>query len=283
MKRRALTITVVLMILGSALASSASGAGSPAPSLIAPGHLIGNFGQFTTQCRFSHRGPDDPIVSPGKPGASHSHDFFGNVSTNAGSTHQSLLAADTTCRRPGDTAAYWVPTLSLNGTAVTPRAITAYYLARGKRAGTIEAFPAGLRVIAGDAKATSAQSLAIVGWRCAGVLRSDSAMDPTCPFWSHLVLRIRFPDCWNGRDLDSADHKGHLAYSRFGRCPATHPVALPGIGLHVHYPIQGGSGVSLASGGVYSGHADFFNAWDQARLEALVDRCLNAGIICARL
>ena len=32
----------------------------------------------------------------------------------------------------------------------------------------------------------------------------------------------------------------------------------------------------LASGGQYSGHADFFNAWNQATLQGLVTGCLNA-------
>ncbi len=279
MKRRASVLLIGAIVIGTILASTAAAASASSPALVSRDI---NIGQFVTQCRFSHRAPDDPIVHPGVPGSSHSHDFFANSSTDADSTYESLRASDTTCRRPGDTAAYWVPTLSLDGTAVTARSITAYYLSRGKRAGTIAAFPAGLKVIAGDSKAATAQPLRIVSWRCAGLPFSDSSSVPTCPFWSHLVLRIRFPDCWNGHDLDSADHKSHLAYSRLGRCPDTHPVAVPGIGLHVHYPIRGGAGVSLSSGSIDSGHADFFNAWDQGALEALVARCLNAGVICGR-
>ena len=34
--------------------------------------------------------------------------------------------------------------------------------------------------------------------------------------------RVTFPGCWNGRDLDSADHKRHLAYATSGRCPRSH-------------------------------------------------------------
>jgi hypothetical protein len=48
------------------------------------------------------------------------------------------------------------------------------------------------------------------------------------------------------------------------------------------YPTTGGAGISLASGGQYSGHADFFNAWNQQTLEALVDGCLNALRHCGR-
>jgi hypothetical protein len=73
-----------------------------------------------------------------------------------------------------------------------------------------------------------------------------------------------------------------MAYSRAGACPASHPVKVPGISLIVRYPIQGGPGITLASGGEYSGHADFFNAWNQAELTRLVEGCLNARRHCGR-
>jgi hypothetical protein len=43
-------------------------------------------GLFWLKCPASHRLPDDPIVHPGQPGATHLHEFFSNRSTNAGST-----------------------------------------------------------------------------------------------------------------------------------------------------------------------------------------------------
>ena len=73
---------------------------------------------FVESCRFSHRSPDDPIVFPGKPGASHDHTFVGNRSTNASSTFGSLRSSGTTCMRAADTAAYWVPTLYQGANAV---------------------------------------------------------------------------------------------------------------------------------------------------------------------
>lgn len=39
-----------------------------------------------------------------------------------------------------------------------------------------------------------------------------------------------FPSCWDGVNLDSADHKSHMAYPiqnyNSGDCPASHPVHL---------------------------------------------------------
>jgi hypothetical protein len=65
-------------------------------------------------------------------------------------------------------------------------------------------------------------------------------------------------------------------------CPASHPIALPAISLIYRYPISGGDGVTLSSGGRYSAHADFFNAWRQGTLVSLVNTCLNALRHCGR-
>jgi hypothetical protein len=86
---------------------------------------------------------------------------------------------------------------------------------------------------------------------------------------------VNFPDCWDGRRLDSSDHQNHMAYSADGACPQSHPVAVPAISLVIYYGIAGGADVELASGGQFSAHADFVNAWDQRTLAALVDRYLN--------
>jgi hypothetical protein len=100
-----------------------------------------------------------------------------------------------------------------------------------------------------------------------------------------LRLSISFPDCWNGVDLDSANHRSHLAYSR-GRnggrrvCPPSHRVAVPQITLNLRYTTRGGPAVRLASGKAYTAHADFFNAWDQATLEDLVRNCLRRDVDC---
>ena len=86
---------------------------------------------------------------------------------------------------------------------------------------------------------------------------------------------VNFPNCWDGSRLDSADHKSHLAYSTDGVCPSGHPVEVPALMLQVYYGVAGGPNAELASGGDFSGHADFMNAWNQPTLERLVDRYLN--------
>lgn len=43
----------------------------------------------------------------------------------------------------------------------------------------------------------------------------------------------------------------------------------------IRYPLTDGRAVTLSSGGQVTGHADFFNAWDERALEALVETCFH--------
>jgi hypothetical protein len=97
-----------------------------------------------------------------------------------------------------------------------------------------------------------------------------------------IELHVNFPDCWDGRRLDSTDHRSHMAYSHNWRCPTTHRVNVPKLTLIVRYPTSDGRGLELASGGRYSAHADFVNAWNQAELERIVRDCSHARPRCAR-
>jgi hypothetical protein len=236
---------------------------------------------FISVCTFSHRASDDPIVYPGQPNRSHDHSFFGNVSTDAVSTPATLREAPTTCDRPEDTAAYWAPTLLVDDKPVPPVDATVYY--RRRTLGRVRAFPPGLEIVAGNSHATAPQRTRIVWWDCGthGHV-APSPRVPTCPAGGSTTLRlnVRFPDCWDGTRLDSPDHQSHMAYSSRGVCPPSRPVAVPSITLIVQYPIAGGAGVTLASSGELTGHADFVNAWQQAGLERLVQYCLNALRTC---
>lgn len=261
-----------LLLAASLLGPVAVMAAEPRPA--APAGPIHD-GIFLSVCPPSHVASDDPIVHPGEPGASHQHEFFGNITTNAGSTYQTLRAGATTCRIAADTAAYWVPSLLADGQRVAPMRVNAYYLG-GRGRGRTVPFPAGLKVIAGNSEATTPQSLAITGWKCSGLRLPGLSADPKdCPAGSHDVLVIRFPDCWNGKDLDSADHKSHMAYRIRGACPAGYPVRVPRLSLNFHYDVPDATDLALASGSIYSAHADFFNAWNQAALARLVRLNLN--------
>ena len=272
-------------IVAAAVLGPAAFAGKPKTddegSGISRADLVGV--NFVENCRYSHQAADDPIVFPGQPGLSHQHTFVGNRTTNASSSFGSLRSSATTCMRSDDTAAYWVPALYQGTTEVLPVAATVYY--RRGTVAEVSPFPNNMRMIAGDAKATSPQDMRVTFWSCgvaSGVQRSTDV--PTCPDTrgSFLRLHIRFPECWDGRRLDSADHKSHMAYATRAGCPSTHPVEVPQITQIYRYPSRGGDGFALASGGVYSAHADFLNAWKPGALRKLVDDCLNALVHCGR-
>jgi hypothetical protein len=256
---------------------------------------------FLAHCGVTRFAPDDPIVYPGEPGRSHDHTFFGSRAISAHATLGSLRAAETTCGRKSETAAYWVPTLFRDGRRVTPLKATAYYTLR--QFSGVRPYPPGLKIIAGDADAQRPQPLRVVWWNCGpfSAVRRSSSVPPLCPPGSggegatlidragraskphpSLELHVRFPECWDGRRLDSADHKAHMAYARRSRCPDSHPVRVPSLILIVAYPIRDGRRVRLSSGGEYSGHADFFNAWDQKDLARIVSDCSQGRPRCAR-
>jgi hypothetical protein len=279
-----LAMASVVVALAAAVAGEASAAdGGPLrPQRPSAENVPGT--TFTSLCPFSHRNFDDLIVAPGRPGVAHDHTYVGNRSTNAHSTLESLRRAKTTCHRDADTAAYWVPTLlDPSGHAVEPVRTVIYY--RRRTVQPSAAFPPGLRMVAGDAHSTSPQRLGVTSWDC-GFSGSyeQTATIPTCPPGRRtmLALHVVFPNCWNGQDLDSPDHTSHMAYAEQGLCPASHPVEVPSISINLRYPVRGGRRFELASGGQFSGHADFFNSWNQRELERLVAACLNRQAHCGR-
>jgi Domain of unknown function (DUF1996) len=273
----ALFIAGLIAVVVTATLAAIGTAGPPADDVQALDGV-----EFVVTCRFSHRAPDDPIVFPGQPGLSHGHTCCGNVSTDAYSTAASLRAAATTCDHADDRAAYWAPTLLVDDRSVAPVEAKIYY--RRETLAPVRPFPANLGMIGGDSKATSPQSLRITSWDCGdhgGVAPSSTV--PTCPDDRSKALRlsVRFPECWDGKNLDSPDHHSHMAYSAAGVCPRTRPVALPSITLSIQYPVTGAGRVELASRGQFSGHADYVNTWRQESLARLVQYCLNAVRSCS--
>ncbi|GAB2632796.1 hypothetical protein GCM10027168_74380 [Streptomyces capparidis] len=242
--------------------------------------------EFLAECPYSHRLPDDPIVSPGLPGASHMHSFFGSRVTNAHTGLADLLASSSTCSPAVDKSAYWVPTMYRGDQPVEPTGVTFYYLGEGVREDVtrrIRPLPLGLRVVAGNARAAGVNDpTSIARWSCLHHGEVNPSKDfVTCPAGSMLESYLDFPQCWNGRDLDSPDHKSHMSYPVNGDCPATHPVPVPKLRQVLRYPVSGGTqGLRLASGPGYTMHGDFFNAWPEAEMARRVTNCINAIVKC---
>ncbi|WP_027344053.1 DUF1996 domain-containing protein [Hamadaea tsunoensis] len=246
--------------------------------------------EFNATCTYTHSKKDDPIVFPGLPGASHMHTFLGNAGTDAYSTVDSLLAnTATTCApAPADLSAYWIPTLYEHGTAIEPRSVVVYYGSRLADPSQTVPFPLGFKMIAGDARlqvptpsGTVNQFYCVGGTTGGQIGRSTDGNWPVCSPGGTLMFQLVFPDCWDGRHLDSPDHKSHLAYTPDGTCPAGFPVAIPSVSFVIAYPAVGGpDGFTLASGMASSMHGDFFNAWDNDALGHRVKNCIVQSAKC---
>jgi hypothetical protein len=237
---------------------------------------------FLATCTLSHRAPNDPIVHFGMPGMSHMHDFFGNVTTNASSTAQTLRRGRTSCHPNGDRSGYWVPTLYVRGKPASEAAINVYFEASPGRAADVRPFPYGLKMLAGFPMARRARKGGAALWSCTGNgdPAAGSTTMPVCPRYSRLRLVVRFPDCWDGRHLDSPGHRRHMAYSSGGVCPPRAPVLVPRVRFDIEYASRGSRGAQIASGPGYTAHGDFFNAWRPTVLAARIDHCLHGGLRC---
>jgi hypothetical protein len=277
-QRKKLLSALVLLVLATLGVSVALGATKVASSPAAP--TAEAKGLFIVNCPFSHRRQVDPIVSFNVPVSAHMHDFMGNRSVNFNSTYATASVAATTCALAGDRAGYWVPTLKApNGTWVTPRRALVYYRNTPAQYATTTPFPPDFRIVAGGVGVGPPNA----GWSCEQDASNMQATPVYCGSTGLMVLHVRFPSCWNGRTLDSPNHRSHMAYASGSACPSTHPVKVPEIFLHVRYqPGASGPGYRLSDGTV-SPHADFWNTWVQSALVQKVNQCLRAGVNCGQV
>lgn len=252
---------------------------------------------FVVTCYPTGIAKNDPIVFPGQSGASHMHTFFGAKGVTASTTASTLSQA--TSSQCGsyydgiDLSAYWIPTLYKNGQQVYRDdgsiQLRSYYQRAGGAGGepVVQAWPRGLKIIAGDMHATSAQPE--VYYFCANTVDTGnqskgSTVFPSCASNETLVAKLTFPDCWDGKYLDSADHKSHMEYSSGSRntCPSDHPVKLAQLTFEAwFYGVNGsGSDFSWASGGPYSFHGDVMSMWQPRPAANLVNQCINVAFDC---
>jgi uncharacterized protein DUF1996 len=258
---------------------------------------VGNLPEFRADCKYSHRAADDPIVFPGLPGASHMHSFVGNKAVDAGTVAGDLQKfTATTCKPAQDHSAYWVPTLYENGTdkPVETTGFRVYYRSlRNNSAGQMP-IPTGLRMIAGDAKKKQPTPRGAQGqFYCAfygpgdldGVARSTNGNWPICGEPATLHFMLQFPDCWDGKHLDSPNHKDHVAFGGDKGCPASHPVRIPAITFDIQYGAKGRkAGYYLSSDKVgksaSSMHGDAFVVWDVKAMNKRTKECVQQRRTC---
>jgi len=276
-------------------------------------------GAFRTVCEISHYAFDDPIIWPNVKGASHHHTFFGNVNVDYRSTPESVLTTGNSSCDGGtlNRTGYWIPSVidTSTGAPLKPFRGIIYYK-MGKVPGRfIQPFPKHLRMIAGNAnakvEAESIADFACVNESAKNYLTGMGKVIPACAKSTtgrrndgYIRLKVVFPNCWDGKNLDSPDHKSHMAYANGGhkdangkwyypenRCPTTHPIPVPEISeifdFEVTDAVNGTNNWRLASDnyptttrGGLSLHADWINGWDESIMNRIVKNCLNKSIDC---
>lgn len=238
----------------------------------------------------------DPITTPGK-ASMHLHAISGGngFSWNADYDAIRTKSTCTSCPISADLSAYWVPQLYVkykNGTGfglVESHQIV-YYQPRGSKDEKIIAFPPGLKMLAGDAdlrtRSDKIEQRAVT-WQCIDyktpVPEQQGFPSVKCP--QGLRGQVNFPMCWNGKDLDSPDHKSHVAYAEEldgGKCPAGYKKMVK-IFYETFYSVDKYDSewesdkhpFVLSSGDTtgYGFHGDFLNGWDVDVLQAAIDKC----------
>ena len=198
--------------------------------------------QLRQQLRLQPPRPGRSDRLPGRPGASHDHTFLGSKTTDAYSTDATLRAAATTCKRRGETAAYWVPTLVSGAQAVVPAAASAYY--RRDTIENVKPFPPGLRMIAGSSVATTPQPLSVTRWDC-GIEAHVRGLERPAHVPARPTHGVAPPRQLPGL-LGRPEPRQRPTTTRTwpttsqGNCPPSHPVAVPALELILRYPVLKG-------------------------------------------
>ncbi|WP_239163676.1 DUF1996 domain-containing protein [Paractinoplanes rishiriensis] len=162
---------------------------------------------------------------------------------------------------------------------------------RTRRAGALAAINQEfLRALTGDAKPTSrGPANARATWTCLGFTDRLSDRYPICPPGSRVQRVHDFPGCWDGRNIDSDNHRSHVAFAddTTGACPQGF-VAIPQLRITISYYIP--RNVQLKGQyaldsfpeedhNPFSDHNDFVNV-NSAQTMQRIAACINKGKAC---
>ncbi|KAM7215570.1 protein of unknown function (DUF1996) domain containing protein [Rhypophila decipiens] len=271
----------------------------------------------------------DPLVNPGMRYTPHLHQIVGGNSFNLTMdpvAHD--LAAQSTCTSCSfvqDLSNYWTAVMffkAKNGTyqrvpqvgnggpqgqLINKGGLDIYYIPSGK----VTAFRQGFRMLAGNAAETNPSKVTkanichrcwtstndnnfVGGAPCTGSDTVDIPQDTKCKMIRQTII---FPHCWDGKNLDSPDHKSHVAYgqgsgaSGGGACPSTHPVKLPQIMYELMWnvskfmdksiwPDSGNPLMYSMNLGGSAAHGDYVFGWKGDSLQKAMDKNCNLNKDC---
>jgi hypothetical protein len=275
------------------------------------------------------------LVEPGKTGSSHLHQIVGGNGFNATmdpANHPADMSSCTTCLITEDFSNYWTGVMyfqARNGSYMRVKQLGVLYHEEANGGVTIyyspqdrhpeiryRAFMPGFRMQVGDPDSRAPYQTLPPGetpslfdgptYTCMEDeytrfynLTYDFPKGP-CP--GGIMTTTPFPPCWDGKNLDSPDHKSHVAFPPGGArayingapCPASHPVYIPMITLEIRWdtrpfndpelwPTDPGRQPFVWSFGDrvgYGHHADYVFGWRGDSLQKAFDRGNCRDQIC---
>ncbi|SEC30638.1 protein of unknown function [Amycolatopsis tolypomycina] len=175
-----------------------------------------------------------------------------------------------------------------DGEIVEPESAELKFIGGGAQ--QVVAMPLGLKILYGDAKqSTNGPKNARPSWTCTGFEDRLTDKYPICPQGSKVERIHAFPNCWDGKNTDSADHRSHIVFAdQQGKCPQGFK-NVPQLQVTLVYDIPQDvqqnkqykvDAFAQEEHNPRSDHDDFANVMSKQIMGRLVN-CVNSGKTCA--